>query len=613
VDDSKRNQHLVVSLGAHGYTAWLLESMGLQQEELPFDWIWSDPGMVSDCIEDDFHSLLSNELLRPLPGHQDDAPHLGHAVYSPRWDRVTIFNRCNPLSVEGRRSYDAAIDRFRSLLDIEERILFVLVATEARATRASIERLSNVLNRRAKRACLLVIRLLPLTSSATPEVSTSSASDILFVYDFSPTSSMRAGLSFANSTDNDEMKKLVLAHLSIAANVAPGQGAVTASTPKRIGPPAGSRRLRASPVPTPHVALADFPEARNARSYFASDVPRQLRMPVTVSPDDEKFFLEKNTGGVRVGLVPPPRSQFLRRSDVYVILLPGATGILFDHSGFLSAGNFISQIRSLPFWLEKHDDGFYADFSYLDTLPVQRGTYAIYFDGNIHNYKHWWVDMLVPLHAILVRGGISCKVLVPTRLNAMPQWQKDSFALAGIREVFEPRTEASVLRLEEAVFVENVAVAGNPYDGIADFRNYVLARFGGVGALKHRIFIKRVGAARPIINEEEVEHALRARGFEIVVAEDLGAAGQIALFRNAAFVIGNHGAAFGNMLFVPPGARILEFMPSFEMRPHYWALANGLGHKYGFLRCQTKGQGFFNPLVVDMPKMLELIDRMERS
>ena len=374
---------------------------------------------------------------------------------------------------------------------------------------------------------------------------------------------------------------------------------------------AGRTRLRASLSGSLLMPLEQFRGSRNAYSYINSSEPKLLAPPITISDEDRAFFFEKPSHKFETGQVAPPRSRISRRSDVFVVLLPHATGILFDRSGCLFAGNYLSQIRTMPDWLIKHEDGYYPDFEYLNKLPVQKGTFAVYFDGNIHNYKHWWVDMLVPWHAINRRVGILCQTLTPIPLNQMPVWQQASFDLMGITNIVEPQPGVEVMRLEEAVYADNVGLAANPYDDLTGFQAEILTKFGGVGQPRNRFYIKRVGGPRPIINEEEVEAAMRARGFEVVVPETLGAEGQIALFRNAGFVVGNHGAAFGNMLFSPPGARFLEFMPDIEMRVHYWALAQGLGQRHGFIRCKALSANFHGALRVDVGQLISLIDKMD--
>ena len=52
-------------------------------------------------------------------------------------------------------------------------------------------------------------------------------------------------------------------------------------------------------------------------------------------------------------------------------------------------------------------------------------------------------------------------------------------------------------------------------------------------------------------------HLLEAEGYAIVVTGTLSVLEQIALFRDAAVIVGQHGAALTNLLFAPRGALYL--------------------------------------------------------
>ncbi|WP_317453914.1 DUF1796 family putative cysteine peptidase [Klebsiella quasipneumoniae] len=48
----------IVSLGSHCLTSWTLKKFNLKKISLPFDWIFSCPAMVIDCLRDDFQTFL---------------------------------------------------------------------------------------------------------------------------------------------------------------------------------------------------------------------------------------------------------------------------------------------------------------------------------------------------------------------------------------------------------------------------------------------------------------------------------------------------------------------------------------------------------------------------
>lgn len=84
------------------------------------------------------------------------------------------------------------------------------------------------------------------------------------------------------------------------------------------------------------------------------------------------------------------------------------------------------------------------------------------------------------------------------------------------------------------------------------------------GALPQRILIARRGS-RTILNQEEVEIALRQRGFKTIYAEDLHIADQIRLFSECETIVAIHGAALGPLLYRLPNntrvTNIVEIIP----------------------------------------------------
>ena len=65
-------------------------------------------------------------------------------------------------------------------------------------------------------------------------------------------------------------------------------------------------------------------------------------------------------------------------------------------------------------------------------------------------------------------------------------------------------------------------------------------------------------SSRKIINNEELKNNLTNLGFQSVTLSSLNFKNQVALFKNANFIIGLHGAGFANMVFSKPGTKIVE-------------------------------------------------------
>ncbi len=78
------------------------------------------------------------------------------------------------------------------------------------------------------------------------------------------------------------------------------------------------------------------------------------------------------------------------------------------------------------------------------------------------------------------------------------------------------------------------------------------------GVAGRKIYIARDRARyRRVLNEGQIQAALRAQGFEIVRPEELSFAEQLELFSGASVIVGPTGAGLSNMVFAPLGCRVI--------------------------------------------------------
>jgi capsular polysaccharide biosynthesis protein len=105
------------------------------------------------------------------------------------------------------------------------------------------------------------------------------------------------------------------------------------------------------------------------------------------------------------------------------------------------------------------------------------------------------------------------------------------------------------------------------------------------------LYLRRNSSSRRFINQSEVEQVFRARGFQIVVPEDLSVQQQIELFSRAKVIAGPSGAAIANLVFAPRGCQILVLAAINRHWPfHYWLnMAHAAGHRLQYLFGQVAG------------------------
>jgi len=108
----------ICSLGTLCHSAQITKNNKLRLCSYPFDWIFSNPNNVIDCIEDDFKIFLDKSY------YIDNNPYnCGHRKYGAH-----MFNHHNPLTNQEHYNYYLrGVNRFRNLLKKPEHKLFMTI------------------------------------------------------------------------------------------------------------------------------------------------------------------------------------------------------------------------------------------------------------------------------------------------------------------------------------------------------------------------------------------------------------------------------------------------------------------------------------------------------
>ncbi len=108
------------------------------------------------------------------------------------------------------------------------------------------------------------------------------------------------------------------------------------------------------------------------------------------------------------------------------------------------------------------------------------------------------------------------------------------------------------------------------------FRTRLLAPLGVKHVLKRRLYVAR--RQRGVANDADVWAWLERRGFERLEPQTW--AENIHAFAEAELVVGPHGAGLANVVFCPPGAQLLEFVPGDRPFPYFYSAASAAGMGY---------------------------------
>lgn len=201
-----------------------------------------------------------------------------------------------------------------------------------------------------------------------------------------------------------------------------------------------------------------------------------------------------------------------------------------------------------------------------------------------HNHSHWLSAHLPKLLLLRERNELSQLVLPEKRMGAIDECMR----MYGM----EPN-RFDTIRTGEPMQVDELTILGTDR-----FRPELLRLVGAycpipAASMPHRkVLISREGATRRrLLNEDAIWNILKSQGFERVRMEDLNFTAQVSLMRETAVLFAPHGAGLTNMLFCPPGAKVVELADLGFPNPNFYATAAAMGHSYWLLEAESRGTG----------------------
>jgi capsular polysaccharide biosynthesis protein len=218
-------------------------------------------------------------------------------------------------------------------------------------------------------------------------------------------------------------------------------------------------------------------------------------------------------------------------------------------------------------------------FRNVDDTPSMRALYASArrckanavfhaFHGSCGPYGHFVLDVLctIGLFRDFIRKN-RLKILMPSR---SPPWAAQILKSIGFGRSW-------IIPADLPVFCRRVYLS-NTLSGTNCFYPHPVAidklrdmvRVTAAVRADRRIYLVRENVISPrhVLNEADVMDIFKAADFELINPSRLSFREQAALFASAKIIAGSHGSAFANLLFVGPGAHIIDLMP--ESWVGYW-------------------------------------------
>jgi hypothetical protein len=146
----------------------------------------------------------------------------------------------------------------------------------------------------------------------------------------------------------------------------------------------------------------------------------------------------------------------------------------------------------------------------------------------------------------------------------------------------------------------------NPAD-IRAIRDYILPQFPAPSSQRTRVYISRAGR-RSILNEQELIALLKTYDFQIIDDVPRSVAEQIALYQQAEFIIGPHGASMTNILWCQPDTHLFELFSS-AYHPAFFRYMAGLldlrysAYFHGTAETDDWALGLADNILVSIPEI----------
>jgi capsular polysaccharide biosynthesis protein len=193
-------------------------------------------------------------------------------------------------------------------------------------------------------------------------------------------------------------------------------------------------------------------------------------------------------------------------------------------------------------------------------------------------YYHWLLDGL-PRLALLDRFPAGTRIIMP---EPLVKYHRESLEIMGLLDRIRVTPEPH-LEVEDYYFSSPTAMTGcdNPY-AIEFLRRTFLPAAAELASYPEKIYISRRKASRAPLEEERLSAFLRDKGWTILATEDFSMREQIALFSRARAVCAVHGAGLTNLLWCPPGCRVLELCADNYLNGGYEGLAAYLHLPYHY-------------------------------
>ena len=198
-----------ISVGTFCQSAMALKQAGLRKFSGPFDWIFSNVGVVSHCIQDDFVKFLDRTQYLAFPDLAEGVSNTNlcaHKFYRDHYGLPVMFNHHAPIYDEEYNYFLRCVYRFRSAMKSDcPKLLLMLIHDTVLDGRYSL--LVEALEKYRTEFLLLFLRFSCFAcgeDNIANSMAISRLAPQVVAVDF-PSSSPSNGVIFSSDVDNERL------------------------------------------------------------------------------------------------------------------------------------------------------------------------------------------------------------------------------------------------------------------------------------------------------------------------------------------------------------------------------------------------------------------------
>ena len=228
-------------------------------------------------------------------------------------------------------------------------------------------------------------------------------------------------------------------------------------------------------------------------------------------------------------------------------------------------------------------------------------------------YLNWWIDVATRAYQFLVSDELQDRKFLMPHLN---KFQEDALEALGIDSslIYEPKQRIENIRhiyFEDSFHLggrSNVAIGHEIVAAANAAKQRVLT--GINNGKDHTLFVTLVKWTRRILNQLEVENALKSEGVKVISLEDRSFQEIVEMFSSASTVIGVSGDALANTIFSRPGTNVIELLPDTWVSSLQKEISAKAQLSHNYLACEAFGEGRFNQQMALYDSIQIPIDRL---